>query len=171
MNIQLLSSVTASPAQSMWQRWETRRVGNKEKCIYWEHKSTNVTKVQSNGRKNTAGLAEGVGMYTICLLSIWSARWKYWHQNIHEALYTDCNQCFIPQDGRGEGQDRGHGRQRRFLLHQNPVQLWGAVDQGAQVHAHQPEVGTRLGHLTVLQQINPTGRLLCWVPQSHSPLR
>lgn len=28
------------------------------------------------------------------------------------------------------------------------------MDQGAQVHAHQPEVGSGMGHLTVLQQIN-----------------
>lgn len=54
------------------------------------------------------------------------------------------------QDGCGEGQDRGHRRQWWLLLHQNPIQLGGAVDQGAQVHAHQPEVGPGLGHLTVL---------------------
>lgn len=59
----------------------------------------------------------------------------------------------MPQDGRGEGQDRGHWWQWWLLLHQNAIQLRGAVDQGAQVHAHQSEVGTGLGDLTVLQQI------------------
>lgn len=79
-------------------------------------------------------------------------------------LCDDCNWClFFPQDGCGEGQDRGHGRQRRLLLHQNTVQLRGAVDQGAQVYAHKPEVGTRLGHLTVLQQINLLDFASYWV--------
>lgn len=78
---------------------------------------------------------------------------------------TDC----FPQDGCGEGQDRGHGWQRWLVLHQNPVQLRGAVDQGAQVYAHQPEVGTGLGHLTVLQQINLQDIVMVNFAKTHTP--
>lgn len=74
----------------------------------------------------------------------------------------------FPQDGCGERQDRGHGWQRWLVLHQDPVQLRGAVDQGAQVYAHQPEVGTGLGHLTVLQQINLQGIVIVNFTKTHT---
>lgn len=43
------------------------------------------------------------------------------------------------------------------------------MDQGAQVHAHQPEVGTGLGHLTVLQQINQQDIVIVTPVKTHTP--
>lgn len=43
------------------------------------------------------------------------------------------------------------------------------MDKGTEIHAHQPEVGTSLGHLAVLQQINPLGCVIVDVVTSHTP--
>lgn len=43
------------------------------------------------------------------------------------------------------------------------------MDQGAQVHAHQPEVGAGLGHLTVLQQINQQDIVIVTPVKIHTP--
>jgi len=47
------------------------------------------------------------------------------------------------------------------VVRQNPVQLRGAVDEGAQVHADQPEVGSCVGLFAVCQQIVCDGAPQC----------
>ena len=51
----------------------------------------------------------------------------------------------------GAGEDPRPG-QREHLLREDAVQQRGAVDQGHEVHADQPQVGPRLGHQQVHQQ-------------------
>ena len=51
----------------------------------------------------------------------------------------------------GAGEDPRPG-QREHLLREDAVQQRGAVDQGHEVHADQPQVGPRLGDQQVHQQ-------------------
>ena len=49
-----------------------------------------------------------------------------------------------------------------FFTFQDPVQLWGAVDEGPEVHADQPEVGAGLGLLAVRQQAHVRNTHMGW---------